>query len=69
MWTYFVQILTIQATLRDASITGILDTAEELLTQEIDAGDNNYESYANRSVVRARCAEWKYALQDAVKVR
>ncbi|KAG1800188.1 uncharacterized protein HD556DRAFT_1439046 [Suillus plorans] len=60
-------ILTIQATLCDASITGILDTAEELLTQEIDADDNNYESYANRSVVRARRAEWKYALQDAVK--
>ncbi|KAG1724494.1 WD40-repeat-containing domain protein [Suillus lakei] len=60
-------ILAVQATLRDASITGTLHTAEELLTGEIDADDNNYESYANRSVVRARHSEWKNALQDAAK--
>ncbi|KAG2346437.1 hypothetical protein BDR05DRAFT_945992 [Suillus weaverae] len=60
-------ILAIQATLRNGSITNILHTAEELLTQEIDADDNDYNSYANRSVVRARHAEWENALQDAVK--
>lgn len=64
-----MQILVIQKTLRDAPVTtGVLDAAEELLTQEIDADDNNYESYANRSVVRARRAEWENALQDATKV-
>lgn len=64
-----MQILAIQETLRDATVTGVLDAAEELLTQEIDTDDNNYESYANRSVVRARRAEWENALQDATKVR
>ncbi|KAG2151591.1 uncharacterized protein EDB93DRAFT_1249232 [Suillus bovinus] len=59
--------LAIQTTLHDASITDTLHTAEELLTQEIHADDNSYKSYANRSVVRARRAEWKNALQDAVK--
>jgi tetratricopeptide (TPR) repeat protein len=60
-------ILTIPATLRNGSITDILHSAEELLTQKIDADDNDYESYANRSVVRARHAEWENALQDAAK--
>jgi hypothetical protein len=64
-----MQILTIPATLRNGSITDILHSAEELLTQKIDADDNDYESYANRSVVRARHAEWENALQDAAKVR
>ncbi|KAG2360568.1 hypothetical protein BDR07DRAFT_1412015 [Suillus spraguei] len=51
-------ILAIQAILRNGSTTDMLNTAEELLTKEIDADDNNYESYANRSV---------NALQDAAK--
>ncbi|KAG1813686.1 WD40-repeat-containing domain protein [Suillus subaureus] len=59
-------ILTIPATLHNGSIIDILHAAEELLTQEIDA-DDDYESYANRSVVRARHAEWENALQDATK--
>jgi hypothetical protein len=62
-----MQILAIQATLRDASVTGISHAAESLLTQGIDADD--YQSYANRSVIRARHAEWENALQDAAKVR
>ncbi|KAG2743979.1 hypothetical protein P692DRAFT_20744842 [Suillus brevipes Sb2] len=54
-------------TVRNAFIGGDLHTVEDLLTQEIDADDNNHNSYANRSVVRARNSEWDNALQDAVK--
>jgi len=54
---------------RDACITGDLATAEELLSQEIDADADNYNSYANRSFVLARKRNWDHALHDALKVR
>jgi tetratricopeptide (TPR) repeat protein len=47
----------------------LLATAEELLTQDIDANPDNYNSYANRAIVLARIAKWDHALQDADKVR
>jgi hypothetical protein len=53
---------------RNACISGDLPTAEELLTQEIDANGDNYRSYANRSVVMARNLGWDQALHDANKV-
>jgi hypothetical protein len=56
-------------TVRDAFMSGDLSTAEELLKQEIDANDDNYRSYANRSVVMARKLNWDHALDDASKVR
>ena len=65
----FMQILALHATVRDACISGDLTTAEELLTQEIDADANNCSSYANRSFVMARKPDWDHALRDAVKVR
>ncbi|KAG1847926.1 hypothetical protein F4604DRAFT_139109 [Suillus subluteus] len=62
-------------TVWNASVAGDLQTAEELLTQEIDKGGNKDgnkdrnkdDSYAIRSVVRARNLEWDNALQDAAK--
>ncbi|KAG1724257.1 hypothetical protein EDB19DRAFT_317125 [Suillus lakei] len=39
------------------------------LTQEIDTDCDNYDSYSNRSVIRARNSEWDMALEDLVKVR
>ncbi|KAG1731764.1 hypothetical protein EDB19DRAFT_1317616 [Suillus lakei] len=54
-------------TVWDASVAGDLHTAEELLTQDIDKDGNKDNSYAIRSVVRARNSEWDNALQDAVK--
>ncbi|KAG2339171.1 TPR-like protein [Suillus weaverae] len=62
-----MQILTINTTARDACITGDLATADRLLTQEIDADSNDYNSYANRSFVMARTADWDRALDDAIK--
>jgi hypothetical protein len=56
-------------TVRNAFIGGDLHTVEDLLTQEIDADDNNHNSYVNRSIVKARNSEWDNALQDAVKVK
>jgi len=53
---------------RNACINGDLPTAEELLTQEIDADGDNYSSYANRSIVMARKLDWDHALLDANKV-
>jgi len=53
---------------RNACISGDLPTAEDLLTQEIDANGDNYRSYANRSVVMARNLGWDHALRDANKV-
>jgi len=53
---------------RNACISGDLPTAEELLTQEIDADGDNYRSYANRSIVMARKLDWEQALHDATKV-
>ncbi|KAG2151487.1 hypothetical protein DEU56DRAFT_553851 [Suillus clintonianus] len=49
-----------------AYIVGDLQTAEYLLNQEIDA-DENHNSYANRSFVRARNSDWDNALEDAKK--
>jgi hypothetical protein len=62
-----VQVLAI-TTARDACVTGDPDTAEELLTQEIDTDDNPHTSYAHRSFVMARKHNWDHALQDALKV-
>jgi hypothetical protein len=63
----FVQVLAI-TTARDACVTGDLETAEELLTQEIDTHDNPPISYAHHSFVMARKHNWDHALQDALKV-
>ncbi|KAG2150427.1 WD40-repeat-containing domain protein [Suillus clintonianus] len=60
-------ILAMNTTVRNACITGDLNAAEFLLTQEIDANGANCDSYANRSIVRARNSEWDNALQDAIK--
>jgi len=57
-----------QTAVRNACISGDLPTAEELLTQEIDANGDNYRSYANRSIVMARKLDWDHALRDANKV-
>ncbi|OAX39463.1 WD40 repeat-like protein [Rhizopogon vinicolor AM-OR11-026] len=62
-----IKILATNTTVRNACISGDLSTAEELLTQEIDANADNYRSYANRSVVMARKLDWDYALDDATK--
>jgi hypothetical protein len=62
-----VQILAI-TTARTACIDGDLFTAEDLLTQDINANDNHI-SYAHRSFVRTRRYNWDHALQDAIKVR
>jgi hypothetical protein len=56
------------AQVRDACIIGDFPAAEKLLVQEIDADGDNYNSYANRSLVMARKRVWDYALQDAHKV-
>jgi hypothetical protein len=68
MRAYFMQILLVTTTVREAFVAGDLSTAEKLLTQEIEAGTGNYISYANRSFVMARKLDWGCALQDAVKV-
>ncbi|KAG1758398.1 hypothetical protein EDD22DRAFT_196372 [Suillus occidentalis] len=57
-----MEYLAIDTTTRDA---GFL---EELPIQEIDAdGYHDSESFANRSIVRARIFDWDNALQYAVK--
>ncbi|KAG1779332.1 hypothetical protein EV702DRAFT_96525 [Suillus placidus] len=63
-----MQILTINTTARDACITGDLATADRLLTQEVKTDSNDYNSYANRSFVMARKADWDRALDEALKV-
>ncbi|KAG1754662.1 WD40-repeat-containing domain protein [Suillus lakei] len=61
-------ILGINTTVPNAStVAGGLHPDEEMLTQETNADGNGHDSYANRSVVRARNSEWDSALQDAVK--
>ncbi|KAG2160223.1 uncharacterized protein EDB93DRAFT_47699 [Suillus bovinus] len=62
-----VKMLTINTMARNACIAGDLYKAEELLTREIDAIANKYNSYANRSFVMARKRRWDRALQDASK--
>ncbi|KAG1890913.1 WD40-repeat-containing domain protein [Suillus subluteus] len=62
-----LDILAIDTAASDASITGDLDTAKELLTQKISTGDKCHDIYANRSLLRARHFEWDDALQDAAK--
>jgi hypothetical protein len=62
-----VQILAI-TTARDACVTGDLEAAEDLLTQEIHTNANNYTSYAYRSFIMSRKHAWDLALQDAIKV-
>jgi hypothetical protein len=64
----WMQILAINTTARNACVTGDLTIATKLLTQDIDADSNDYDSYANRSFVMARKADWDRALDDAQKV-
>jgi WD40 repeat protein len=61
------KILTINTAVRNACIDDDLFTAEELLTREIDADNDNYTSYANRSFVMARKHHWDRAVEDAIK--
>lgn len=61
------QILDINAAVRNACINGDLPAAEELLTKEIDADADNYNSFANRSIIMARQLDWDHALNDAIK--
>lgn len=61
------ELLAITQTIRTASITGDLSTAEKVLTQEITADAKNFASYANRSFVMARKLDWESAFQDANK--
>ncbi|KAG2038866.1 WD40-repeat-containing domain protein [Suillus americanus] len=61
------ELLAITKTIRIASITGDLYTAEKVLTQDIIANATNFASYANRSFVMARKLNWENALQDANK--
>jgi hypothetical protein len=63
-----MQILDINAAVRNACITGDLHTAKELLTKEIGADADNYNSYANRSIIMTRQLDWDHALHDAIKV-
>jgi hypothetical protein len=63
------QIFAMNTTVRNICISGDLPSAEELLTQEIEATGDNYRLYANRSVVMARKLDWDHALDDAIKVR
>ncbi|KAG2363571.1 hypothetical protein BDR07DRAFT_1403970 [Suillus spraguei] len=60
-------ILAIDISARNACITGDLSTAGRLLTKEINDDNNDYISYANRSFVMARKADWDHALDDALK--
>ncbi|KIK38027.1 hypothetical protein CY34DRAFT_415637 [Suillus luteus UH-Slu-Lm8-n1] len=62
-----MQILTINTTVRDACISGDLPTADRLLTQDIGANGDDYNSYANRSFVKARLSDWDCAIDDALK--
>ncbi|KAG2337057.1 hypothetical protein BDR05DRAFT_1063445 [Suillus weaverae] len=61
-------ILAVNTTAREACITGDLVTADRLLSREINTDSNDYNSYANRSFVMARKADWDRALDDALKV-
>jgi hypothetical protein len=64
-----MQILTINTTAHDACISGDLLTADRLLTQQVNTNSNDYNSFANRSFVKARNSNWDCALDDALKVR
>ncbi|KAG1786940.1 uncharacterized protein HD556DRAFT_1006392 [Suillus plorans] len=59
-------IFAIKKTVRNS---GDLHIIEDILTHEIDfdEDDNRRDTYANRSIVRARKSEWDDALQDAVR--
>ena len=61
-------MVTLSTTVFNACIIGDLRVAEDLLTQEIDGDTENYNSYANRSFVRARKSDWDRALHDALEV-
>lgn len=64
-----MQILTINMTAHDACISRDLTIATRLLTQDICADNNDYNSYVNRSFVKARNLNWDHALDDTLKVR
>ncbi|KAG2341600.1 WD40 repeat-like protein, partial [Suillus weaverae] len=61
------QTHVITKTARNTCITEVLSTAERVLTQDIDAGANDYACYANRSFVMSRKLDWDCAIQDAIK--
>lgn len=61
------KILVMNATARNACITGDLPTAIQFFTQQIDADPGDFDSYAKRSFVMARQFAWDDALQDATK--
>ncbi|KAG2066807.1 WD40 repeat-like protein [Suillus decipiens] len=63
----YCEILAIDTAARNACITGDLSTADRLLTKELNNDSNDYNSYANRSFVMARKADWDRALDDALK--
>ncbi|KAG2353478.1 hypothetical protein BDR07DRAFT_1433136, partial [Suillus spraguei] len=50
-----------------ACVTGTHPKEQVLLTKEIGDDSNDYNSYANRSFVMARKADWDHALDDALK--
>jgi hypothetical protein len=62
-----MQILA-TTTAHDECVTGDLNAAEKLLTQEIHTDPNNYTSYAHRSFIMSRKHAWDLALGDATKV-
>ncbi|KAG2093760.1 uncharacterized protein F5147DRAFT_820941 [Suillus discolor] len=62
------ELLAITKTIRTASTTGDLFTAEKILTQEITANAKNFASYANRFFVLAHKLDWDNALKDANKL-
>jgi hypothetical protein len=63
-----VQILAISTPVHNACVAGDLTTAEELSTQEINACEDNHNSYATRSLLAARKGNWDRALDDALQV-
>ncbi|KAG2067676.1 WD40 repeat-like protein [Suillus decipiens] len=60
-------ILAINTTARNACIIGDLLTADKLFTEGINTDSNDHNSYANRSFVLARKANWDRGLDDALK--
>ncbi|KAG1747253.1 uncharacterized protein EDB91DRAFT_1345292 [Suillus paluster] len=66
-WEAPKDILSVNATAHDACIAGDLSTAEEVFTQEINADECDYTSFANRSFIMARKHDYDHALEDATK--
>lgn len=62
-----MQILVMNAAVRNACMTRDLPTTTQLFTHQIDADPNNFDFYASRSFDMARQLAWNDALQDATK--